>query len=94
MSVKTKQEKNDKIRHCIGCGILRPKHEMLRVVRDVNGNIKLDKTGKLNGRGSYICYDFACYEKAIKKKCFSRSLKINALPTQLKDEISAEIYCK
>ena len=92
MSVKTKEEKLAKIRFCIGCGALRPKHEMIRVVRNANGEAALDRVGNADGRGCYICCDKLCYELALKKKGFNRSLRLNILPLQLKEEIATEIH--
>ena len=55
-------------RRCIGCFESKPKNELIRVVRATDGKICVDKTGKINGRGAYICYNVECLEKAIKGK--------------------------
>lgn len=71
------------LRQCLGCGEMKSKKEMLRIIRTAEGEVFLDVTGKKNGRGAYICKDAGCLEKARKKKALDRSLKI---------EISDEVY--
>ncbi|MBR0415032.1 MAG: YlxR family protein [Clostridia bacterium] len=70
-------------RLCLGCNVSKDKRELIRVVKTKDGEIFLDKTGKANGRGAYICNNPACLEKAIKTKRIARSLSA---------EIPAEIY--
>ncbi len=59
-------------RTCIGCGISKPKKELLRIVKDKENNISIDLTGKKNGRGAYICTDEACLNKLIKTNRLSK----------------------
>ncbi|MFR0823000.1 MAG: RNase P modulator RnpM [Clostridia bacterium] len=59
-------------RTCIGCNSIKPKKELVRIVKDKEGNISLDITGKANGRGAYLCKDIQCLEKAIKTKKLER----------------------
>ncbi|MDO4218571.1 MAG: YlxR family protein [Synergistaceae bacterium] len=94
MSVKTSEEKQAKIRVCVGCGSLRPKREMLRIVKNISGSIILDTTGNANARGCYICYDVSCLERALAKNGFIRSLHAAAISKQLKEEITREIWSK
>ena len=61
-------------RQCLGCNQHFPKAELLRVVRDPNGNVSLDFTGKKSGRGAYICKNVACLSKAQKSRRLSRNL--------------------
>lgn len=61
-------------RTCIACRSAKPKNELLRVVRDPEGAISLDFTGKKNGRGAYICKDKACLAKCVKSKALDRAL--------------------
>lgn len=61
---------------CIACKESKPKKELLRIVNTDKG-FMLDKSGKLNGRGSYICNDSACLEKLIKNKLLNKSFKQN-----------------
>ena len=53
-------------RQCVGCGEMKDKREMLRILKTADGEITLDATGKKNGRGAYLCFDRACLEKAVK----------------------------
>ncbi len=70
-------------RQCMGCRDMKPKKELVRVIKTPEGKVCLDKTGKLNGRGAYLCPNKECYNKAVKSKGIERSLKV---------EIPAEIY--
>ena len=54
------------LRRCLGCFESKPKNELIRVVKSKDGEITLDKTGKKQGRGAYICYNKDCLEKVIK----------------------------
>jgi predicted RNA-binding protein YlxR (DUF448 family) len=62
-------------RQCMGCNERFPKNTLLRVVRDPEGNVTLDFTGKKSGRGAYICKNTACLKKAQKTKRLSRVLE-------------------
>ena len=81
------------MRQCTGCREMKPKKELIRVVRSPEGNISLDFKGKAQGRGAYVCPDMACLNKAIKSKALERSLDI-AIPeeiyAQLKEQMEAE----
>ena len=70
-------------RTCLGCGEPKPKNELIRIVKQNDGNIFIDKTGKANGRGAYICNNVECLEKAIKSKRLNKNFGI---------EINNEIY--
>lgn len=59
-------------RMCMGCNTKKNKRELIRIVMDKEGNISVDKTGKLSGRGAYICDDINCLEKVIKTKRLER----------------------
>lgn len=61
------------MRMCLGCGEMKPKKELIRVVRSPEGEISLDFVGKKSGRGAYICRSTACFEKARKGRRFERS---------------------
>ncbi len=71
------------LRRCLGCYESKPKMELCRVVRKTDGEICIDKTGKINGRGAYICHNIECLEKAIKGK---------KLEKEFETTISSEIY--
>ena len=70
-------------RTCIGCNSKKNKNELIRIVKNKEGVISIDKTGKANGRGAYICNELECLEKAIKSKRLEKVLDIH---------ISDEIY--
>lgn len=61
------------MRMCLGCGVMKPKRELIRVVKSKEGDISLDLTGKKSGRGAYICKNVECFEKARKARKFERS---------------------
>lgn len=63
-------------RTCIGCKEKKEKRELIRIVKDKEGNITIDRTGKQPGRGAYICDDITCLEKAIKNKALERSFEM------------------
>ncbi len=72
-------------RTCIGCGMKKDKKELVRIVRTPEGTLQLDLTGRMNGRGAYVCRDDACLDKALKRKALQRSLK---------EEISEDVILK
>ena len=65
------------LRQCIGCGEMKNKKEMMRVIKDAQGEISLDVTGKKNGRGAYVCFNEECLQKAIRNKGLERSFKMS-----------------
>ena len=73
------------LRTCMGCTEKRPKKELIRIVKQKDGNVELDKTGKMEGRGAYICNNIECLDKVIKTKRLERTLDI---------QISEETYKK
>ena len=79
------QNKNIPERNCVGCGNQFPKNQLIRVVKTQDGGVFLDTTGKMSGRGAYICRNIACFKKARKAKKLERSLSV---------VISDEIYDK
>lgn len=78
------------MRQCVGCGEMKNKKEMLRVIKTAEGEILLDTTGKKNGRGAYICSDGDCLKKAIKTKGLERSLK-TAIPQEVIENLTKEM---
>lgn len=68
--------KNIPNRTCIGCNEIKPKKELIRIVKNKEGNIFVDKTGKANGRGAYLCDNIECLEKAIKTKRLERTFEM------------------
>ena len=65
MPMKTKKIP---MRMCVGCGEMKPKKELIRIVTDPEGNVSVDPTGKKAGRGAYICKSSECLKKAGKSK--------------------------
>ena len=65
------------LRQCVGCGEMKNKKEMMRVIKDAQGEISLDVTGKKNGRGAYLCFNRQCLEKAEKNKGLECSFKMS-----------------
>lgn len=64
-------------RTCIGCKEKKDKKDLIRIVKDKDGNITLDRTGRANGRGAYICDNIQCLKKAIKTKALARNFEMN-----------------
>lgn len=82
--------KKTPMRQCIGCGERKEKKELLRVILTPEREILLDRTGKQNGRGAYICNSAACLKKAMKTKALERSLKV-AIPEDIYLELIKEM---
>jgi len=78
------------VRQCIGCREMKPKNELVRIIRTPENEICLDKTGKKNGRGAYLCGNKACYNKAVKSRGIERSLKVE-IPKEIYDAIGEEL---
>ncbi len=78
------------LRKCVGCGEMIGKKGALRIVRDKDGNISVDPTGKKPGRGAYICKDEKCLELAVKGKKLERSFKCR-IPDEIYDTIKKEL---
>ena len=76
-------------RRCVGCGEMKSKKELLRIIRTDEG-IELDLTGKRNGRGAYICAEPECLQRARKSKGLERSLKA-AIPAEVYEELEKEM---
>ena len=77
-------------RQCIGCGEMKNKKEMLRVLKTTDEQIIIDATGRKNGRGAYICPSMDCYKKAVKNKGLERSLKM-AIPKEVYEALEKEM---
>lgn len=78
------------LRQCLGCREMKPKKELLRVVRSAEGDISLDLRGKANGRGAYVCPDANCLKKAIKAKALSRAFDTE-IPQEIYDALLAQM---
>lgn len=84
------QMKKIPLRKCVGCQEMKNKKEMMRILRTEEGKIILDITGRKNGRGAYLCYSTACFERAVKSKALERSLK-TAITAEIYEELKKEI---
>lgn len=81
------------LRMCTGCMEMKPKKELVRVVKNKEGEVSMDLTGKKPGRGAYICRNIECLEKAFKTKRLEKNLEIKfseELHERLKGEIANE----
>jgi len=80
-------------RMCTGCMEMKPKKDLIRVVRSKEGDISIDLIGKKPGRGAYLCKCKECFEKAFKTKRLERNLETKIseeIYNQLKEEIFNE----
>ena len=77
-------------RQCMGCRERKAKRELIRVVRTTEGTVSLDFSGKLNGRGSYLCPDIACLTKARKARSLERSLEV-PIPEEVYNRLQKEM---
>lgn len=84
------KERKVPMRMCSGCGERLPKAELVRVVRDSEGNIFLDRTGKKNGRGAYLCRKKDCLQRARKSRRIDRTLETQ-IPDAIYDRLEEEI---
>lgn len=84
------QKKKIPLRQCVGCSERKPKGELLRVVRTPEGEIVLDKTGRKNGRGVYLCRGVKCFNKARKSGRISSHLECE-IPDEIYAALEAEI---
>jgi len=78
------------LRKCVGCGEMKPKKEMLRILRTEEEGFLLDATGKKNGRGAYLCHAAECFQKAVKGRGLERSFK-QAIPTEVYERLEKEM---
>ena len=78
------------MRRCLGCNEHKPKNELLRVVRDPEGEVSLDFTGKKSGRGAYICKSVKCLRRAAKAKRLDKSLECN-VPEEVYERMEKEL---
>ncbi len=74
------------MRQCLGCREHRPKRELVRVVRTPEGQVCLDRSGKMNGRGAYLCQNPDCLQRAVRAKALE-----HAFGTGVPDEVLARL---
>ena len=78
------------LRKCTGCGQMKSKREMLRVLKTTENEILFDRTGKKNGRGAYLCCNRECLEIAFKNRGLERSLKCQ-IPVEIIESLKKEL---
>ena len=83
-------EKKVPMRKCTGCNGSFPKKGLIRVLKTPEGTITVDRTGRQNGRGAYICDSRECLEKAIRSKGIERSLGV-PVPDEVKESLLKEM---
>lgn len=84
------QQKKIPLRKCTGCGEMKPKKELVRIVRSPQGDVSLDKTGRSPGRGAYICPSPVCVRKAKKGKRLDKAFDC-AVPESIYDSLETEL---
>ena len=84
------QQRKLPTRMCTGCGEMKPKRELVRVVKNKEGEISLDLTGKKPGRGAYVCRSLECLQKARKQKRLERALSCQ-IPDEVYNSMLAEM---
>ena len=81
-----KMPKKIPMRMCTGCSEMKPKKELVRIVKNKEGKVSIDSTGKADGRGAYICRSAECYAKALKAKRFEKAFGV-----KIPDDVSLAI---
>ncbi len=77
------------LRRCIGCGQSKTKRELIRIVRTPEGEFSLDPTGRLPGRGAYLCRDEKCLDMALRRGGLEKSFS-GAVPAEMKEKLREE----
>ena len=77
------------MRQCIGCGQMKGKREMMRILKTAEGDIALDMTGRKNGRGAYLCRSMECLKQARKIRGLERSFRMS-IPDEVYDSLEKE----
>ena len=83
-------EKKIPMRQCLGCRTMKPKAALIRIVHTPEGEILLDRKGKANGRGAYVCQNRNCLETALKRRAPERALDCQ-IPDQVKELLLQEL---
>ena len=82
--------KHTPLRQCLGCREMKPKAELVRVVRSPDGTVSVDLRGKAPGRGAYVCRSADCLKKALRSKALSRNLDVE-IPPEIYDALTAQM---
>ncbi|MBP3412804.1 MAG: YlxR family protein [Oscillospiraceae bacterium] len=83
-------QKKIPLRQCLGCREMRPKRELIRIVRSPEGTVSLDCKGKAPGRGAYLCPNAQCLKRAIKAKAISRAFDLE-IPQEIYDSLQLQM---
>ena len=78
------------MRKCVGCGEMKPKKELMRILKTENGEFVVDAAGKKNGRGAYLCRSLSCFQNAVKSRGLERSFKQD-IPQEVYDRLAQEM---
>ena len=81
------------MRTCIACRTEKPKKELIRIVKTKDGAFSVDKTGKVSGRGAYLCDNEACALKIINKKLLARAFEME-VPNEVYENLRGEFFGK
>ena len=84
------KERKIPLRKCSGCGEMKQKNELVRVVRSPEGDLSMDLTGRKPGRGAYVCRSIDCLRIARKAKRLERSFAC-AIPSEIYDRLEQEM---
>jgi uncharacterized protein len=87
------RKKKTPLRMCTGCGEMKPKQELVRVVKSPEGEISLDSTGKKPGRGAYVCKNIDCLKAARKARRFEKAFSCK-IPDEIYDRMEEEMLGK
>ena len=83
-------EKKIPVRQCLGCREMKPKRELIRVVRSPEGTVSLDFRGKASGRGAYVCPNPQCLKKAIRARALERAFSVQ-IPPEIYERLEQEM---
>ena len=83
-------QKRVPLRQCLGCREMKPKKELVRVVRSPEGEVSIDAKGKKPGRGAYVCHSADCLKKALRSNALGRSLEVT-IPPEIHEQLVAEM---
>ena len=78
------------MRKCVGCGEMKPKKELMLILKTETGEFLVDADGKKNGRGAYICRSADCFRKAVRSRGFERSFR-QQIPEEVYDRLEKEM---
>lgn len=83
-------KKKISMRKCVGCGEMKPKKELMRILKTETGEFVVDAAGKKNGRGAYLCRSLSCFQSAVKSRGLERSFK-QEIPQEVYDRLEKEM---